>query len=302
MDCLDYTGFRNLGLKTSLWAFLFIFISCGKSDKPQDNATSGEITIACDFSYTPIAKALINVFESDYPRAKINLISTTEVNALLLLKLDSVQLVFVGNKLDSSLIYYFKKKRYKIEETQVAFDGIAFLANPKSTFLQIEKVKLRQLLTNKKSNVNLVIDKGNSSNYNFIKSWISPDTITENLFSATNFDEMVNYVSENYNAIGITGSSLISEDLNPTVQETLKKIEVIGIFNDSTREATYPYPDYFARNVYPFERSINMIYNANYFGLAKGFAAFSAGPKGQRIVLKFGLLPDRMPSRDVKIK
>ncbi|MFQ3574965.1 MAG: substrate-binding domain-containing protein [Cytophagales bacterium] len=302
MGFLDYTDCRNLGQKISIFILAFVLFSCGNSDKPLDNATSGEINIACDYSFEPLTKALINVFESDYPRAKINLLVTTELNALRLLKIDSVQLIIVGSEPDTSLIAYFKNKKKRIEFTPLAYDGLALVTNPKSAYTKLNVNQLKGFLRDSINETKLVIDKGNSSNYNFLKNWMLPDSVKNQIFSATDFDEMVSYLLVSPNAIGVIGSSLISEDMNPKVQKYLNQIAVVSILNDSTGEETYPFPDYFARNVYPLERKINLVFNANYFGLAKGFASFAAGPKGQRIVLKFGLLPDRMPSRDLKIK
>ena len=36
-------------------------------------------------------------------------------------------------------------------------------------------------------------------------------------------------------------------------------------------------------------------------GLATGFASFVAGHKGQRIILKQGLAPERVPVRDIEL-
>ena len=62
-----------------------------------------------------------------------------------------------------------------------------------------------------------------------------------------------------------------------------------------------PYQAYIAQKSYPLVRDIMMISREARSGLASGFMAFVASDKGQRIVLKSGLVPATMPIRIVEI-
>ena len=53
--------------------------------------------------------------------------------------------------------------------------------------------------------------------------------------------------------------------------------------------------------MYPLTRSLYVINCEGGTGLGTGFASFIAGERGQRIVLKSGLLPDSIPSREINI-
>ncbi len=56
-----------------------------------------------------------------------------------------------------------------------------------------------------------------------------------------------------------------------------------------------------AQGKYPLIRDVVMIGREARSGLASGFMAFVASDKGQRIVLKSGLVPATMPIRIIEV-
>ena len=62
-----------------------------------------------------------------------------------------------------------------------------------------------------------------------------------------------------------------------------------------------PYQAYMAQGKYPLLRDVVMISREARSGLASGFMAFVASDKGQRIVLKSGLVPATMPIRIIEV-
>jgi phosphate transport system substrate-binding protein len=57
-----------------------------------------------------------------------------------------------------------------------------------------------------------------------------------------------------------------------------------------------------AQKKYPFTREVYAISRQSYAGLALGFNSYMAGPKGQLIFLKSGLLPATQSIRIQSIK
>ncbi len=55
------------------------------------------------------------------------------------------------------------------------------------------------------------------------------------------------------------------------------------------------------RKLYPLYREVYIISKEAYTGLGTGFTAFVASERGQRIVLKLGLVPATMPVRLVEL-
>ena len=63
-----------------------------------------------------------------------------------------------------------------------------------------------------------------------------------------------------------------------------------------------PSQDNIASGSYPLTREIKMLNYQGSSGLGMGFASFVGGDIGQRIILKSGLVPIRIPGRNIKIR
>jgi phosphate transport system substrate-binding protein len=101
--------------------------------------------------------------------------------------------------------------------------------------------------------------------------------------------------------IGIIGLNWISDGDDPKSLGFLNQIKVMSVSSKKTNakseEAYAPYQAYIAQKFYPLTRELFVISREARAGLGTGFASFVAGDKGQRIVLKSGLLPATMPVR-----
>jgi phosphate transport system substrate-binding protein len=120
-----------------------------------------------------------------------------------------------------------------------------------------------------------------------------------NSFAVSSDSAVVDYVSMNVNAIGFIGSSWISDNDDSTTNKFLGTISVAGLSKGD--EYYQPYQAYIAQGEYPLSRDVVVISREARAGLATGFIAFVAGDKGQRIVLKAGLVPGTMPLRIIEI-
>lgn len=117
--------------------------------------------------------------------------------------------------------------------------------------------------------------------------------------------EVIRYVNDNRGSIGVIGINWIvqpEEDL----EKTVAGLRIIGVKNLPGKpgaDAYYkPNQNDLAMENYPLTRNLYIINGEGRAGLGTGFASFLAGERGQRIVLKSGLLPDSIPSRQVIIK
>lgn len=110
-------------------------------------------------------------------------------------------------------------------------------------------------------------------------------------------------MEQNKNAIGVIGVNWISDFDDSTAINFLNRIKVLGISEDpapiSTESYYQPYQAYIAQQAYPLRRYLYIISTEGRAGLGTGFAAYVAGDKGQRLILKSGLVPATMPVRVV---
>jgi phosphate transport system substrate-binding protein len=110
------------------------------------------------------------------------------------------------------------------------------------------------------------------------------------------------------------GVNWISDSDDPTQMRFKNGIRVAGLMPDSVEELLKVKPEehkddyfqplqaYLAKGFYPLSRDMMVCSREAKSGLGTGFIAWLASDKGQRVVLKAGLLPATMPVRIVKIK
>jgi len=99
----------------------------------------------------------------------------------------------------------------------------------------------------------------------------------------------------------VIGVNWISDKDDTTHLGFLKSFKILEIESSTSREYYKPYQAYIAQKFYPLWREVYIISKEAYTGLGTGLTAFIASERGQRIVLKFGLVPATMPIRLVEL-
>jgi phosphate transport system substrate-binding protein len=286
-----------------------------KTGNALDTPTTGTLRIMVDEGYKPIVETSIDVFDSTYKLAKIEPIYTSEAEAVGALLRDSVQVIVITRQLSAEELKFFEQRGFKPYTTAIAHDAVGFVLNPanKDTLFTIDQV--RDILTgkvNKWSQINpksglgdirLVFDNPLSGTVRYCKDSIAGGApLPPNASALKTNEEVINYVSKQKNALGIISSNWISDTDDKGVQNFLKEIQLADIATAAGEEGYGPYQAYLALGKYPFKRTLYVINAQARKGLGLGFSSFLAGPHGQRIVLKDGLLPANTPTRLMKVQ
>jgi len=316
-----YLTLCNTICKRAWLAILLLAIfpfGCGQDkNSPTDTATSGSIHIVADDAYKPVIEAEVKVFQALYINAHVDIKYETEDSAIKdLMASDSVRFAVVSRKLNKSELDYFHSKNYFPEQIKIATDAMALIVNNNNpdSLLTLDKVKAifnddDSLWTevNAKSKLDkmaVVFDHENSGNSHYIR-----DSITHGkkfpgyCFALKSNAEVINYVSKNPNAIGIISVNWISDNYDSTVMRFLSQVKVVGISHkESTNVNDFyqPFQAYLKMNQYPLCRNVYIIKRESRTGLGSGFTAFITGEKGQRIVLRAGLLPATVPTEIIR--
>ncbi len=289
-----------------------------KKKKPRDTISSGIITLCADESFEPIIEQEILVFESLYPDAHIIPIYTDEVDVINRFLQDSVRMAIATRQLSEAEKNSMKQRNFMIREIRIAVDGIALITNKENPDTLITLSNLKKILTgeidswkqlNPTSNagkLQLVFDNPNSSSVRFaIDSICKGDSLSPNLTAQQTNKGVIDFVSKNQGAIGVIGVSWIGDKSDSTNLTFLDNVRVMSVSTEDTAtpENSYkPYQAYIQLQKYPLKRNIYILLNNTHNGLAVGFSTFMASDKGQRIILKAGILPATQPVRAVKIK
>lgn len=291
--------------------------SCGSnSGEKLDTPTSGNINISVDESFQPIIESEVNTFEGIYKYANIDAAYKPEGQVVQDLLNDSTKIAVLSRELTPAEKEVFDKKKLIPRVTKIAIDAVALITNRenKDTLLTLDEVKRifnGQVKTWKEldedsdlGNITIVFDNNNSSTARYVRdSLITGNKLPENTFASNSHKALIDYVAENKNAVGVIGVNWISDFDDSTAVGFLRKINVLGISEEAapvTTESYYqPYQAYIAQQAYPLRRFLYIIGTEGRAGLGTGFASYVASDKGQRLILKSGLVPATMPVRVV---
>lgn len=275
-------------------------------EKLTETVIEGTATVYVDETVQPIVEDQVSVFESQY-RAKINLINKSEseiVNALLT---DKTKIAVLSRKLTEEEENYFKQKKIIPKITHFASDAVVFVTNKASHDTLVELQEVINLLQEKESKIKgLVFENPNSSTVSYMNNLAGvKNGQKKNIYSLNSHKEVLEYVSKNPGTIGVIGLNLLVQPFADTKQY-MDKIAVMSVRNvkSQSNNTLYYKPNQLnlGEGLYPLKRPIYMLNYQGMDGLGMGFASFVAGEIGQRIILKSGLLPVRIPSRELNVR
>ena len=288
-----------------LMVVLVAVFSCNKKENSnkQDSVLKGNVTIFVDETLTPIIEAQAEVFENKYS-AKIKLVSKSESETLNSLFNEKSAIAILSRNLTPEELKIFAQRKIKPKITPFATDGVAFIINKTS---KDSIVSLKDVISFVQGNSTpaikgLVFDNLNSSTVRYINALAGIKTTSQKgIFSFKTNDEVIKYVSENDNMIGVVGVNWLYEP-SPTMKKYVEKVNTLRVKELSGESSYLPTQNDIAEKKYPLARDLYIINCQGYSGLGMGFASFIGGDIGQRIILKSGLVPIRTPGRKLLIK
>ncbi len=311
-------------MKNSVWllliSILLVVSSCSKAPKStkwQDTTTTGMVPIACDQCLQPIIQSEINVFESLYPMASINPIYTDEVEAIQLLMKDSVRLAVTTRGLTEGERAAFTNKNMVVRELKFAVDAIALIVNKENKESVIGVPTVKKILTgeitewkqldpkSKLGKIEVMFDNPNSSTVRYaIDSICGGQELSKNLYAQKNNKEVLEMVAKVPGALGIIGVNWINNENDTTNLSFSDKIKVLPVghyANPDEFNSFEPYQAYIALGNYPMTRNVYILLSDPKNGLSSGFASFVTSDRGQRIILKSGIVPATQPINIVNV-
>ena len=312
-------------MKRQFWligiVLLLALSACrSKSKEGQtDTYSSGVIAIAADASFEPIIQEEIDVFESLYPLAGIVPRYTTEVEAINLLLKDSVRLAVATRTLTEEEMNSFHSRKFYPREIKLATDALALIVNRANPDSLLSVRDFRRILTGEAKtwkqvnsnsglkDIQVVFDNKNSSTVRFAMDSVcgGKPLATENVSALKTNQQVIDFVAKNPAAIWVIGVNWLGNRSDTTNLSFKEEIRVMAVSagDVATPENSYkPYQAYLYYGNYPLARPIYAILNDPRNALPWGFTSFMTSDKGQRIILKSGLVPATQPVRIVHVK
>ncbi|QIK55349.1 phosphate ABC transporter substrate-binding protein [Dysgonomonas sp. HDW5B] len=311
---------RKVGLFCVL-LLMIIFSACNNGQikvTRTDTLTSGVAEIAVDDCFAPIIQEQIDVFEALNDEASIIPIFASEVDVINLLLKDSVRLVIAARDLTDAEKQGLLNKKLQPRSQKIAIDGIALIINQENTDSLISVSALKKIMTgeidswksinphSKYDKISVVFDNPNSSTVRFIKDSINRgEPLAETLKAMDNNRAVLDYVAKTPNAMGVIGVNWINNPGDTTNLSFTNKIRVMSVSKSdepTIQNSFQPFAAYLALGEYPLRRDVYIILSDLRGTLPAGFTNFVADDRGQRIILKAGLVPATRPMRLISVQ
>ncbi len=273
----------------------------------QETVNTGSLKIAVDESCQPIVDEEAYVFKQLNTKAKPNFLYQTENGVLRLLLNDSVRFAILSRELRPDEVKLLNDRTLPPVVSRFAVDAVTFIVNQASNDTLTSVNEIKKMLNGKtKTGTDIVFDNPNSSLVRYLKQLSgNTDLKLKNVFAVKNNKEVIRYISQHPQAIGITGFSWLN-DPDSDYADAVKKVKIVAVKDENSKDAPNQYfkpsQTTLALKQYPFARGLYLVNCTGKIGLGSGFAYFVLSDRGQRIILRSGILPDSIPQREIVIK
>jgi len=305
------------------WFLLFVVLVVSgcrffKGDPYRNTPTTGITSICADETFRPVIEAEIDVFKGIYGYTELDAKYVPERESFRQLLNGDVQLIVASRPLTVEETAFMKQKKIFPRQNKIATDAIALVVSSSSIDTLITVDQIRAILTGKLTQWNqinpassagkikVVFDNEKSGIVKYlVDSICAGKLVTSNVFALEYNRDVIEYTSKHPGVLGFIGASWISNPDDSLHLSFHRKIRVVSVSNDSRPDAdnSYkPYQAYLVDKIYPLTRDIYIINAEPRNGLATGFSSFVASDKGQRIILKSGILPAIAPTRVINIR
>jgi phosphate transport system substrate-binding protein len=309
---------RFLALAGVVLSAFFFLITC-KNKGPYvmpESPTSGNIRILADESFQPIVHAEVSAFASLYRNAHISSSFKPEKDVISDFLNDSVDVVITSWAPSEEMKKLLLNSQVVAKTVLVAYDALALVLNRNNadTLLSYDDVKSifagkvkdwKQINPESKlGEIKVIFDNDKSANIRYFKEKFSlPEQLPSNFFAVKSNPEVINYISQSPEAIGIVSVNWISDSDDSASAGFSNKVKVAAVSSEFLDKNTFyrPVQGSIYDKSYPFVRETNIVSRETSYGLGSGFIAWVSGEQGQRIILKSGLVPATMPVRLVRI-
>jgi phosphate transport system substrate-binding protein len=309
---ISHTGIMFKPLCLFCLCSFLLFQSCSEKKASIDKVGQGKLMISADESFKPLIEAEISIFEAIYNQASVEVSYKSESEALNDLLKDSVEVIVAGRDLSPEERAFFKQKNFPVISAKICSDAIVLIVHESFPDSLIRYTDLQKIFSGRisrwsqinksmpDSSVRIILDRSNSSNLLALNNSLTINLQSLNIFAAGSNAGVAEYLRTHPWSMGMIGNAWISDREDVSSLKLLKGLKILMIEKGDT--VSGPYQSDLGKSGYPLRRDVYMITSNKKVGTGTAFVSFVASDRGQRIVLKAGLLPATMPGREVNVK
>ncbi len=280
---------------------------CGGGSESTRANSADAVEVAVDQSLQPVMEAEEMTFEATNKYAKVNSRYVSELKAIEMLLNDSAQVAVVTREMNASERKMLAEQKYRYRSVKIAIDAVALVVNESNPDTLITTDQLRDVLQGKRtqwsqvgkkgsnSNVTVVFDNNSSSNLSYLLDTLGiADRTKASVFAVKSNEEVIAFVKKNPGALGVIGVNWISDSDDPKTPKFMEGIRVMAVARNpepDPEDYYQPFQYNLALDHYPLARKVVMISKDARQGAPTSYINYVASDRGQRIILKAGLLP-----------
>lgn len=308
---------KRLTWKVGL-GLLALCLGCGGGGRQSEPGASEAVPVAVDQSLQPLMEAEEAAFEGLNKYARINSMYMTELKAIEMLLNDSARIAVVTREMNPAERKILAEQKFQYRSIKIAVDAVALITNQANPDTLITTAELRAVFEGRRTQwnqvgrdggsgkISVVFDNNSSSNLSYLLDTLGvADRSKAPIFAVKSNEEVIDFVKKNPNALGVIGVNWISDSDDPKTPKFLDGIRVMAVSRTPDPELDdyyQPFQYNLALNRYPLARKLVMLSKEARQGPATSYINFVTSDRGQRIVLKAGLLPATQIIRLVNIR
>lgn len=293
-------------LLSLILAGLVWFASCNDApSSSRQTILTGSVVVMVDESLAPIVREQLEVFRHSYTHADITMSVKPENQIVNDLVNGVAEIAVLTRLLSDREEKFFEDRGFRLRVTKFATDAVALITNLASPDTAVTVEQILSVLRGGEGRP-LVFDNANSGTVRYLKELAGVDSLpAKGVYALQSNADVITYVHEHPGTIGVVGVNwLVRPD--STTEPLMERIRVLPVRNlpDLRGGDHYYLPSQsnLATGLYALSRPVYLINAEPRQGLGIGFAAFLAGDRGQRIILKSGLMPDSLPPRELILR
>lgn len=293
--------------KYVLFSFVCLLgISCSNSkDNTTQTTVLDTVTVLCDPSWENCIRTFIKTYEGLNPHRKVLLLVKPESDCISDLLKGNYLTVFVSRDLSPQEKEYVIQKRWSIKNDSLCYDGLTWIAPksfPKDSLTIAETKALFQSGMLDGISYTIQLNGKGSSVANYLTSYFGVPPSTKHIYAGGDDVAIIKSVQSHSNALACISSSWLVNLEDKKHRDYLSSIKIIKIGATAESQAYSSFQNDLALGTYPFKRVLRVLNQDANSGLGTAFASFFIHNRGQRLFLKEGLLPYRMPAREIELK
>ncbi|MBC7450651.1 MAG: substrate-binding domain-containing protein [Cytophagales bacterium] len=288
---------------------LILFIGFSSCESEQRNVSAvvskDTVTVLCDPSWQPIIQSFINTYEGLNAHRVVKLIVKSEAECINDLLNKKYKTVFVSRNFTLEEQNLIQEQQRVIKNDSLCYDGLAWIVPetfPKDSATLSELKTLFSTGTLDGSSYSIQLNSTGSSVANYLTGYFGMPPSTKHIFRGGSDEEMLASIREHASSIACISSYWLVDLENVKHRAYLSSIKVLKVIRPEDHKSYLPFQDDLALNAYAFKRVLRVLNNDANSGLGTAFVSFLMSDRGQRLFLKSGLLPYKMPSREIEFK